>query len=267
MSRTTNIRRTIAATTVAAATVAGLAVLPSAAQASTATGATNPPPATPPAPGTPPAQAAVPTTPPSPAASRYEQRLMKQLQLRVTQLGDLSKEVSAATALTPGDQGALEQKIAASTTSINGLVQSVPADTLPELRAAYRTMIYQNRVFAVLTPQVYEVISSDTVAGQVSTFVAEEPALEAEVTTAQGQVGYRNAESHYAAFVSSVAAAQAETTRVSVTLLAQVPVDYPRDRALFVRSNRQILAAAEALARAGYDKTIVALATNGYTGS
>ena len=192
---------------------------------------------------------------------------MEQLQLRATQLANLSRDVSAATTLTPSDQGVLEQKLAASTTSINGLIQSVPGDTPRQLRTAYRTMISENRVFAVLTPQVYEVISSDTVAGQAAVLYAEEPQLETEVTAAQGQVGYHNAVTHYTAFVRSVAAAQSGTTRVSAALLAQVPQDYPRDRGLFVRSNREVLAAGEALARAGYDKTIVALATNGYTGS
>lgn len=268
--RVTQLRRGVVAATMAAAAVAGAVALPAAADASTTTpgtGTTNPPAGT--APGVGPSQVQVTsaTTAPGPVATKLEQRLMTQLQLRATQLGDLSKEVAAATALTPSDQGALEQKIAASTTSINGLIQSVPTDTLPQLRAASRTMIDQNRVFAVLTPQVYEVIASDTVAGQAATLAAEEPSLQAEVTAAQGQVGYRNAESHYSAFVRAVAAAQAGTTRVSANLLVQVPADYPRDRGLFVRSNRQILLAADALARASYDQTIVALATNGYTGS
>lgn len=246
--------RTVAASAAVVA-MAGFFALPETAGASTTVSAST---------------SATSVTTPKPLGPRgvkYEQRLMKQLQLRATQLANLSKEVSAATTLTPSDQGVLEQKIAASTTSINGLIQSVPNDTMAQLRAAYRVMIYQNRVFAVLTPQVYEVISSDTVAGQASALYGEEPQLQADVTAAQGQVGYHNAESHYIAFVRSVANAQADTTRVSATLLAQVPQSYPRDRSLFVHSNRQILAAAEALARAGYDKTIVALATNGYTGS
>lgn len=249
------LRRTVAVSTAAAATMAGLVALPATAGASTTVAS--------------PTSATTVTTPKplKPAGVKYQQRLMTQLQLRATQLANLSKEVSAATTLTPSDQGILEQKIAASTTSINGLIQSVPNDNMVQLRAAYRTMIYQNRVFAVLTPQVYEVIASDTVAGQAATLYGEEPQLEADVTAAQGQVGYHNAESHYTAFVRAVATAQANTTRVSATLLAQVPQAYPHNRSVFVRSNRQILAAAEALARAGYDKTIIALATNGYTGS
>lgn len=260
MQGNARLRRTVAVSTAAAA-MAGLVALPATAGASTTvaspTSATSVTTAT-----------TVTTSKPlRPAEVKYEQRLMKQLQLRATQLANLSKEVSAATTLTPSDQGILEQKIATSTTSINGLIQSVPNDTMAQLRAADRTMIYQNRVFAVLTPQVYEVIASDTVAGQAATLYGQEPQLEADVTAAQGQVGYHNAESHYTAFVRAVATAQANTTRVSATLLAQVPQAYPHNRSVFVRANRQILAAAEALARAGYDKTIIALATNGYTGS
>lgn len=234
MHRTSHLRRVAVGATLAA-TLAGLAVLPGTAGATT--------------------------------SSTYEQRLMKQLQLRATQLANLSKEVSAATALTPSDQGALEQKLASATTSINGLIQAAPNDTLPELRAARHTMIFANRVFAVLTPQVYEVIASDTVAGQAATLAAEEPQLQAEVTAAEGQVGYRNAVAHDRDFVRAVTIAQSGTTKVSTALLALTPQEYPRDRRLLVSSNRRILAASEALARASYDKTIVALATNGYTGS
>ncbi|MDA8295391.1 MAG: hypothetical protein M0004_02175 [Actinomycetota bacterium] len=192
---------------------------------------------------------------------------MKQLQLRATQLANLSKEVSAATALTASDQGALEQKLASATTSINGLIQAAPNDTLRELRSARHTMISANRVFAVLTPEVYEVIASDTVASQAAALAGEEPQLQAEVTAAQGQVGARNAIAHDRAFVRAVSFAQAKTAKVSSALVAETPQDYPRGRGLFIGSNRQILAASEALARASYDKTIVALATNGYTGS
>lgn len=236
MERTLRRCRSVAASAVAV-TVAVLAVLPAAAGASaTTTGST-------------------------------EAQLMQQLQLRATQLADLSKEVSAATALTPSDQGALEQKLAASTTSINGLIQAVPSDDTSQLRQARRTMIYQNRVFAVLTPQVYEVIASDTAASQAATLAAEEPALQDQVNADNGQIGYRSAETRYSAFVRSVSFAESATARVSSHLLAQTPQDFPRDRGVFVRSNREILSANYALARASYEKTLIALATNGYTGS
>jgi hypothetical protein len=266
MQRNGHLRRTIAVTSLAAAAAVGMVAAPT-----VAAGASTPPAppvgGPPQGPQGPQGPATAPGTGPSASGSVLEQRLLHQLQLRSTQLANLSKEVSAATALTPGDQGALEQKLATTTTSINGLLQAVPTDTRAQLRVAARTMVVQNRVFAVLTPQVYEVIASDTVAGQAAALASEEAALQAQVTADQGQVGYRNAVAYDGAFVRSVSAAQAGTARVSATLLAQVPQDYPRDRGVFVRSNRQILGAAEALARASYDKTLIALATNGYTGS
>ena len=266
MQRNGHLRRTIAVTSLAAAAAVGMVAAPT-----VAAGASTPPAppvgGPPQGPHGPQGPATAPGTGPSASGSVLEQRLLHQLQLRSTQLANLSKEVSAATALTPGDQGALEQKLATTTTSINGLLQAVPTDTRAQLRVAARTMVVQNRVFAVLTPQVYEVIASDTVAGQAAALASEEAALQAQVTADQGQVGYRNAVAYDGAFVRSVSAAQAGTARVSATLLAQVPQDYPRDRGVFVRSNRQILGAAEALARASYDKTLIALATNGYTGS
>jgi hypothetical protein len=255
MQNNRHLRRTVAVTSFALATATGLLMgqtVP--AGASTAT-----------APATTQAGSSGPVT--TASQSTLEQRLLHQLQLRSTQLANLSKEVSAATTLTPGDQGALEQKLATATTNINALLQAVPSDTTAELRAAARAMVRQNRVFALLTPQVYEVIASDTVAGQAATLASEEPALQAQVAADQGQVGYRSATAYDAAFIRSVSFAEAGTAKVSATLLAQVPQDYPRDRGLLVRSNRRILQAAEALARANYDKTMVALVTNGYTGA
>lgn len=199
--------------------------------------------------------------------SQLEQHLMAQLQLRQTQLTNLTNDVTSAKTLTPADQASLEQKLTEATTSIDGLVQSVPNDDRAQLRAAERTMIRDNRVFLVLTPQVYEVIESDTVASQAGALEAQEPALEQAVAATSGKVGYKNALDHYQAFVAAVGRAQAETSRVSEGLLDQTPEMYPRDRHVFVRANRQILAASDALARASYDETIVALATGGYTGS
>lgn len=241
MHRTRWIRTSLAATSLA---VAAITAAPALAGASTAPGTSS-----------------------SPATTNLEQHLMQQLQSRQTQLTALTNDVTNAKALTPSDQASLEQKLTQATTSIDGLVQSVPGDTRAQLRAARRTMIRDNRVFLVLTPQVYEVVESDTVASEADGLAAQEPTLLGEVNQSSGKAGYKNALGHYNRYVAAVKRAQAETGRVSDSLLAQTPERFPRDRRVFVRANHRILAASDALAKAGYDETIIALATGGYTGA
>jgi len=48
---------------------------------------------------------------------------------------------------------------------------------MAELRAAQKSMIQGNRVFAVLTPQVVQVIEADTVAAQAATLQSGEAAV------------------------------------------------------------------------------------------
>lgn len=204
----------------------------------------------------------------SPGLTAARQRLEQQLNLRVHQLQALSADVSKwSSTLSPADLGALDDKLAQATTSINALVASVPNDTPAELRAARRTMVEDNRVFAVLTPEVYEVIEADTVASQAASLGAQETTLQQEVAQLSGQVGYRAALANDRAFVAAVGRAEAAVARVTSSLLAQAPQDFPRDRGLFVRANRQLLAASEALARANYDEALIGLAAGGYTGS
>lgn len=195
-------------------------------------------------------------------------QLEHQLSSRVEQLAQLSKDVSNAAALTAGDKSTLAARLVASTTSINGLVSQVPSDTtMAELRAARKTMIQGNRVFAVLTPQVFEVIEADAVGVQVTSFQAGEPALQADVRNLIGQPGYKDALVHYDGYVAAVNRAATGASDVSARVLGQLPQDFPRDIHVFVGANRQLLSADIALAHASYDASIVGLASGGYTGS
>ena len=128
-------------------------------------------------------------------------------------------------------------------------------------------MIQGNRVFAVLTPQVFQVIEADSVAAQSAALQAGEATLLAEIDTLVGQPGYANALRHDTAYVADVNQAAADSEHVSTVVIAQLPQDFPGDTHVFVNANHQLLAADIALARANYNASIIGLAAGGYTGS
>jgi len=206
---------------------------------------------------------------PSPASFQSAQKKLEyQLSVRVTQLQTLSKDVANATVLTSTQASTLAARLATETTSINSLVVSVPTDTtFAELRSARRTMIEGNRVFAVETPQVFEVIEADAIASQVTVFQSAEPTLEAAVSAMAGEPGYRNARSHYSDLVRMVSKASRLSAHVGAEVITQLPKNFPRDTHLFVQGNRHLLAADVDLAHASYDETIIGLSSGGYTGS
>jgi hypothetical protein len=208
------------------------------------------------------------TAAPSSRITQLQQKLEQQLGYRVNQLQVLSTDVTKATSLTPSDASTLAARLTAATASINSLLAQVPNDTtLAELKAAQATMIQGNRVFAVLTPQVFEVIEADTVAAQAATMQAGEAALLAEIDTLEGQPGYANALKHDTAYVAQVNLAAADSAHVSTVVIAQLPQDFPGDVNVFVNANHQLLAADIALARANYDASVIGLASGGYTGA
>jgi len=208
------------------------------------------------------------TAAPSSRITQLQQKLEQQLGYRVNQLQVLSTDVTKATSLTPSDASTLAARLTAATASINSLLAQVPNDTtLAELKAAQATMIQGNRVFAVLTPQVFEVIEADTVAAQAATMQAGEAALLAEIDTLEGQPGYANALKHDTAYVAQVNLAAADSAHFSTVVIAQLPQDFPGDVNVFVNANHQLLAADIALARANYDASVIGLASGGYTGA
>ena len=176
--------------------------------------------------------------------------------------------MTKATSLSTNDASTLSARLAAATLNINNLLAQVPNDnTMAELRAVQKVMIQGNRVFAVLTPQVFEVIEADTVAGQAATMQSSEAALLAEINTLEGQPGYANALKHDTAYVADVNLAAADSAHVSTVVIARLPQDFPGDTHVFVNANHLLLAADIALALANYNASIIGLASGGYTGS
>jgi hypothetical protein len=197
-----------------------------------------------------------------------QKKLEQQLANRVSQLSRLSMDIKAATSLTAPHSTFLTNVVATATGNINSLVLKVPNDTTwAALNADQRSMYKDNRVYAVLTPQVFQTIEADAIASQVATFEANEPSLQTAVNAIIGQPGYKNALAHFAAFVKSVNYAAEDSNKVDTTVLAQVPADFPGDTYVFIHANHELLNADIALAHAAYDETIIGLASGGYIGS
>jgi hypothetical protein len=186
---------------------------------------------------------------------------------RQTQLTRLSADVKVATDLSAAHLAVLDTNIAAATLSITSLRVKVPTDTTgAELQADRATMLKDNRVYAVLTPQVFLTIEADTVASQVTTFEANESTLQSSVNVLVGESGYKNAENHYVNFIKRVNAADSASSNVGSAVIAQTPADYPGDTHVFVKANEALLSANIDLAYATYDASVIGLASGGYTG-
>lgn len=193
--------------------------------------------------------------------------LEQQLASRAAQLTRLSADVTAAT-LSSTQVATLTASIKAANSSIQALIVKVPTDTTQaQLKVDRTTMLAQNRVFAVLTPQVFLTIEADAIVARVVTFQANESALQGSVNVLVGQHGYNNALNHYVAFVKAVNVANAAAVNVTTAVLAQTPADYPGDTHVFVNANSKLLKADLSLAHASYDETVIGLASGGYTGS
>jgi hypothetical protein len=214
------------------------------------------------------ASAGVASAAPSQRFVNAQKKLELQLANRVSQLGRLSTDISSAKSLTSAHATVLSNAVSTASNNINALVLKVPNDTTwAALRADQESMYRANRVYAVITPQVFQTIEADSIAAQVATFEANEATLQTSVNDLIGQPGYKNALRHFESFVKSVNSAATASNKVDAEVLAQVPADYPGDTYVFVHANRELLSADLALAHAAYDETVIGLASGGYTGS
>lgn len=194
--------------------------------------------------------------------------LEAQLTIRVSQLARLSTDVTGAKTLTTVHAAALTTNINTATANINALVVRVPTDTTnAQVNADRAAMIRQNRVFAVLTPQVFLTIEADAIGAEVTSLQTEEPGLLSAVNGLVGEHGYTNAFNHYTLFLKQVNQASINSTNIATRVLAQVPQNFPRDTDVFVHANKELLASDIALAHANYDASVIGLASGGYTGA
>jgi hypothetical protein len=208
------------------------------------------------------------TTVPSASFITAQKALELQLANRATQLGHLSADVTAATSLGTSASLILQARLSTEETSINALIAKVPTDTTrAELNADRNAMLKDNRVYAVMSPQVFEMIEASVVATQVTAMQANEPTLLSETASIVGLPGYKNAVTHYNNYVARLLNWSTKIVSVEATVLAQTPQGYPGNTKVFVDQDHKILDANVALAYAAYDASIIGLATGGYTGS
>jgi hypothetical protein len=205
---------------------------------------------------------------PHDSLSLAKQQLESQLASRVTSLGHLASDIAGATSLTPEHANILSARITTEQASINALVVKVPSDTTrAQLNADRAAMYKDNRVYAVMTPQVFETISADAALAQLAILAKNEPALAAEVSSIVGQPGYQTAVNHDNNYMTRVGRETTTLSTLVTSILAQQPAGYPNNQHFFVRANHMILNANVQIAYANYDASVIALATGGYTGS
>ncbi len=208
------------------------------------------------------------TTTPSASFIAAQQALEAQLASRLTRLQHLEADVTAATSLSANTASTLEARLSNEESSIDSLIAKVPTDTTSaELRADRAAMLKDNRVYAVMSPQVFESIEASLVQVQVTTMQGNEPTLQTEVASLEGLPGYQNALNHFNTYVARLSNWATKIVTVEDVVLAQTPQGFPGNTATFVAENHQILDANIALAYAAYDASIIGLAAGGYTGS
>ncbi|MGA7835619.1 MAG: hypothetical protein WCA31_10485 [Acidimicrobiales bacterium] len=208
------------------------------------------------------------TTAPSASFVAAQKALEAQLANRATQLQHLAADVTAATSLSASASSTLQARLSTEESSINSLIAKVPTDTTrAELNADRTAMLRDNRVYAVMSPQVFEMIDASVVAGQVTTMQGNESTLQTEAASLVGLPGYENALNHYNNYVARLSNWSSKILTVEGIVLAQTPQGYPGNTKVFVNQNHQILDANIALAYAAYDASIIGLASGGYTGS
>lgn len=208
------------------------------------------------------------TTVPSANFITAQKALELQLANRATQLTHIAADVTAATSLSASASSILQARLSTEEANINALIAKAPTDTTrAELNADRSAMLKDNRVYAVMSPQVFEMIEASVVASQVTAMQANEPTLQSETASIVGLPGYKNAINHYNNYVVRLLNWSAKILSVEGIVLAQTPQGYPGNTKVFVAQNHRILDANIAMAYAAYDASIIGLATGGYTGS
>jgi hypothetical protein len=208
------------------------------------------------------------TTVPSASFLTAQHALEVQLANRATQLQHLVADVTAATSLPSSASALLQARLLTEGASINALIAKVPTDTTKaELNTDRAAMLKDNRVYAVMSPQVFEMIDASVVASRVTVMQGNESTLQSETASIVGLPGYKTALNHYNNYVARLSNWSTKIVTVESIVLAQTPQGYPGNTKIFVAQNHRILDANIALAYAAYDASIIGLATGGYTGS
>jgi hypothetical protein len=113
-------------------------------------------------------------------------------------------------------------------------------------------MLKDNRIYAVMSPQVFEMIDASVVARQIAMMQGSESTLQSKTTSLVGQPGYKNALSHYSNYVARPCNWSTRIAIVGRIVLAQTPQRFPGNTRIFAAQIHQILNANTALAYPAY---------------
>jgi len=232
------IQRRVAAGVVTAGIVAGTAaVAPGAAFAAPAATTTSAAPSS--------------STPPSnplctPATfSAAQQRVEAALSGRVVQLNALAAEANnTANHLTTADRQTLQNDISAvELPGIQALQpQAQQATTCVQLRQVARPMVFNYRVYVVMTPQTHLTIVADDETYVEGVFVNLESTIAQAIQTAQSQgKDTTAAQSAFDDLKTQVASAQSATAGQAATVLAQTPQGAPGNWQVFLAARTAML--------------------------
>ena len=168
-----------------------------------------------------------------PAAKNYVGGLLK---ARVVRLERLTAQVGAARGVTSSDKAQLQSDLANELSGMQSLEQQVPGDTsCAELVANAETMVFEYRVYYVMTPQTDLVVVADTETATASNVVKWEPGIQAAIDyeAAHGK-DVEKAQQALDDLKIQLDDALAALNGVSATVLAQTPAGYPGNHAVFV---------------------------------
>jgi hypothetical protein len=166
-----------------------------------------------------------------------QQRVAQALSDRVSQLDMLAAVVaSPGSGLTSSDQATLAHDITGvELPGIEALQPEVQqATTCAQLRQAAHSMVYDYRVYLVMTPQTHETIVADRETDVAGRLTALEPTVQSAIAwAARHGRDVTDAQSSFADMQARVTSATSILSGLSATLLAQTPQGYPADAAVF----------------------------------
>jgi hypothetical protein len=170
-----------------------------------------------------------------PAAKDYVTGLLK---VRVVRLERLTAQVGTSRYVTASDKAELESDLSNELAGMQSLEQQVAVDTTcAELVASAETMVFQYRVYYVMTPQTELAVVADTETAVASNIVRWEPGIQAAINyEASHGKDVAKAQQALDDLKVQLTDALASLEGVSSSVLAQTPAGYPGNHAVFVSS-------------------------------
>jgi hypothetical protein len=162
---------------------------------------------------------------------------------RVTQLNTLIGRVNGAADLASSDKVTLVADLTQTELpGIQGLQTKVQGDTsCAQLRQDAHSMVYDYRVYMVMTPQTDLVIVNDEVIRAEGVLASLESTISTHIQSSKANpTKLSDAQSAFADYQAKVTAVQSLTAGQSATLLAQTPQGAPGNRSVFLQAHSNL---------------------------